>query len=297
MADRPAKRSGKKPRGRKPSPSQELMHLLDRIAANHPTARLEVDLARDAALEAFHRLHRDLTKLSQFVRRLYRARRQRSELRGRLVRVLHELTTGPTLLPRPQGRPSATPEQLHTAYRALRGEAIPEIARTLKVAVGSKDVVTYQRFLAQEVLIKGAWSLAEQLLRHRREPHNTEREKEFLDRLRHHVAGKVCQGLARKVGYQVTPEIGKQLDGMIDAALQFLQDLLLATPEGRLLLPRDGATFDPALHEALAGRPSEGPLRVRATVFPGYVLLGPEPEVIEKALVYTERPRRAEKAG
>jgi hypothetical protein len=294
MADRPAKKTSKKSRARKrPSPSQELMQLLGRIAANHPTARLEVDLARDAALEAFHRLHRDFTKLSHFVRRLYRARKQRTELQGRLVRLLHELSTGSVLLPRPAGRPALPHEPLLEVYRRLRGHDMPEMARTLQAAVGRKDAATYLRFLAQEVLIKGAWSLAEQLLRHGHEPFNAEREKEFMERLRHHVAGKVCQGLARKAGYQVTPEVGKQLDVVIDRSLWLLQDLLLAAPEGRLIVPRDGSAFDPARHEAAPGRPHEGALRIRATLFPGYAVVGPDARVVEKALVYTERPKTA----
>lgn len=291
MSDRPAKKSPKKARARKrPSPSQELMQLLGRIAANHPTARLEVDLARDAALEAFHRLHRDMTKLSHFVRRLYRARKQRSELQGRLVRLLHELATGPVLLPRPEGRPAMAHEPLLEVYRRLRDHDMPEMARALQSAVGRKESAAYLRLLAQEVLIKGCWALAEHLLRHGHEPFNAEREKEFIDRLRHHVAGKVCQGLARKAGYQVTPEVGKQLDGVIDRSLWFLQDLLLAAPEGRLIVPRDGSAFDPARHAAAPGRPQEGALRIRATLFPGYAVVGPDARVVEKAQVYTARP-------
>src|SRR5262245_24379455 len=194
MPERPAKKSAKKPGGKKrPSPSQELMQLLKRIAANHPSARLEVDLARDAALEAFHRLHKDMTRLSHFVRRLYRARKQRTELQGRLARLLHEVSTGAVALPRPAGRPDVPHEQLMEVYRRLKLHDVPDLARAIQAAIGRKQAATYQRFLVQEVLIKGGWSIAEQLIRHGHEPFSAEREKEFLDRLRHHIAGKTCQ--------------------------------------------------------------------------------------------------------
>lgn len=295
MPERPAKKPSKKPRPkRKPSPGQELMLLLGRIATNHPAARLEVDLARDAAMEAFARLHKDITKLTRYVRRLYRARKQRTELRDRLVRVLHELAAGQVTLPRPPGRPEVPHEELLATFRQLKLHDVPEVARALKAAIGRKQAATYQRFLVQEVFVKGGCAMAEHLLREGHKPFDAAAEQEFLGRLRHHVAGQVVQGLARRAGYEAAPEIARQLDAMIGRAVRFLGDVMMASPEGRLIIPADGAAFDPELHEAIAGRPSEGPLRVRTTLFPGYALLGEPGWVVEKALVYTERVGKPE---
>ena len=108
-----------------------------------------------------------------------------------------------------------------------------------------------------------------------------------------HVAGNVCQGLARQVGYRVTPEVGKDLDARIMTVLRMLEALLTATPPGRLLVPQADAAFDPERHEAIHGRPHTGELKVTATLFPGYVVLGEPVQVVEKALVYTERPQAA----
>jgi hypothetical protein len=62
--------------------------------------------------------------------------------------------------------------------------------------------------------------------------------------LRHHVAGNVCQSLARRVNYQVTPEVGKHLDGTITTVLKLLDELLTAfVAQKRMKLP--GSAYRP----------------------------------------------------
>jgi len=149
--------------------------------------------------------------------------------------------------------------------------------------------------LFRSIVVKGSRIVAEHLVRLASHPSDQPAEEQFLRQLRHHVAGNVAQGLARQVNYQVTTEVGQHLDAVIGSVLRLLSDLMTATPPGRLLLPRDGCGFDPERHEPLAGRPSSGELRVKATLFPGYVILAePAVVVVEKAVVYTERPEKEE---
>jgi hypothetical protein len=285
-------KGGKPPK--QPSALVDLLAQLDRMK-QEPTAsevRLRSDLARDSAEELFGKLRKQLRRQALQLRKL----QERSERwRTRLTELLHDLSTGPVILPGVPGRTPVAHEELTATFHKLKSHDLPGLAQTLQTAVGGGDLPAYQRFLVDEIVVKGARIVAEHLIRLASEP-GLPSEEEFLARLRHHVAGNVVQGLARQVNYKVTPEIGKHLDVVISAVLHLLSNLLTTTPPGRLLLPLDGEPFDPARHEALAGRPKSGELRIRATLFPGYAILSTPPTVVEKALVYTERAERQAEA-
>ena len=265
----------------------DLLGQLDKMKQD-PTGsqvRLRADLARDSAEELFVKMRRQLRRQASQIRKL----EERSDRwRGRLTDLLHELSVGPVILPPLPGGTPASHDELTERFRKLKNHDVAGLAQTLKAAVGGGELPAYQRFLVDEIVVKGCRIVAEHLIRlaSATGPNN---EREFMDRLRHHVAGNVVQGLARQVNYQVRPEVGQHLDGVIGSALRLLEDLLTTTPPGRLVLPRDGSPFDPERHEPLAGRPSTGELRVKATLFPGYVILGSPAVVVEKAVVYTER--------
>jgi hypothetical protein len=150
-------------------------------------------------------------------------------------------------------------------------------------------VIAFQRFLVDEILVRGSRILVEHLLRNAEQPWDEAQQAEFFDKLRDHIAGNVCQGLARKVGYQMTPDAGMQHEALIRQSLTFLADLLTADPPGRLLIPLADSPFDPQRHEPIAGRPASGELKVTAMLFPGYLIRGNPERVEEKARVYTER--------
>jgi hypothetical protein len=275
-------------RPRQPSALAELLAQLDRMKQD-PTAsevRLRSDLARDSAEELFSKMRRQLRKQAGLLRKL----QERSQRwRSRLTELLHELTTGPVVLPAVPGGTPVKQDELTVTFRKLKTHDVPGLAQAIHAAAGAGELPAYQRFLVEEIVVKGSRIVAEHLIRLASAPVGRTGEEEFLGRLRHHVAGNVSRGLARQVNYKTTPETGQHLDAVIGAVLRLLNDLLTATPPGRLLLPLDGGPFDPQRHEPLAGRPTTGELKVKATLFPGYVILAEPPVVVEKALVYTDR--------
>src|SRR4051794_3624399 len=101
---RSGEKGGDKP-ARVPSALGDLLAQLDRMKQD-PTAsevRLRSDLARDAAEEVFAKLVRRLRRKDKQVRKL----QERSERwRPRLTDLLHDLATGPVILPPvPGGKP------------------------------------------------------------------------------------------------------------------------------------------------------------------------------------------------
>lgn len=286
----------KKPKGEKPikipSALADLLAELD-LLKQDPTAsavRLHSDLARDAAQEAFAKLVRRARRKEAKARK---AQERAERWRSRLNDLLHELATGPVVLPPVPGSRPASHDDLTATFRKLKGDDVPRLAQAIRAAVGSGELPAFQRFLVEEIVVKGGRIVAEHLVRLASRPAGADGEEEFSRQLRHHVAGNVVHVLARKANYKVTTEIGRHLDAVIGTVVGLLSDLMTAAPPGRLLLPRDGSAFDPARHEPLAGRPSSGELRVKATLFPGYVILARPSVVVEKAVVYTEKAEKA----
>ncbi len=287
------KRSKSSKGGESVSPLAEVLAELDRIKQDTSPGevRLHADLARDAVVEVFRQVQERLRHLSKRRRKL---KRQRHNLRARLVDLLHELSTGPVVLPRRPGRPLAGHEWLTATYRRLREVDFPGLALAIHEASGKKNTATFQLLLMEEVLVRGSRVLAEQLVR--LGGTLPAEDETFLNRLRDHIAGKVCSRLARQMGYPVTPLLGKQLHGLIGLALPFLEGLLTAAPPGRLIVPRPGSRFDPARHEPIGGQRSTGELKVTETLFPGYVILSDPPRVVERAQVYVER-KQSKRSG
>jgi hypothetical protein len=279
----PVPRRGQKGSRRKRSKTEEFLQRLDHISTAHPPARLLVDLARDAALEAYRK---KAEKSRRLAADLDRMRRKRDVLNNRLVAVLHELTTGTVLLPRPPGPPPVDHDALLAAFRRLRSTEFPALAQTLHDRAGRADVAAFQRFLVDEILIKGSRIVVEHLLRHAGQTDGGV-EMRFREQIRDHIAGHVDQGLARKVGYQMTADVGRDRNVLIERSIAFLTDLLTAAPPGRLLAPLPEDPFDPLRHEATPGRPAEGNVQVLATLFPGYLIREDPDRVVEKALVFT----------
>jgi hypothetical protein len=287
MADRVPdpnkKRSGK--RSRKSVKTLEFIQRLDQIALSYPAVRLMVDMARDAGLEIFRKQERMVRRLTLEVKRL---RKKRHLLHDRLVQLLHELTTGPVVLPRPSGRPPVAHEELLRTFRRLQTQDFPRLAQTLHEHAGRSTATAYQRFLVDEILINGSRVLVEYLLRQVNRQASAIEEADFLHELQDHLAGNVVNGLAKKADYKVTPDVAKLCGQLIALSVSFLDDLLTATPPARLLIPLPGSAFAPDRHEATPGRPSTGTLKVTATLFPGYLICGNPETVAEKARVYTE---------
>jgi hypothetical protein len=271
---------------RPPKALTEFFRLLEQIRPGEKASRLQLDMAKDAATEVFGKLLRQSERLLQ---RLARARDRRNAIHARLLSVLQDLATGPVRMPRPAGLPPITHEQLEVTFRELADKDYPAVARTLHAAIGKSDTLAYERFLVEEVFLKASIILVEHLVRRAGHPWPTDAELRFLEGLRHHVAGSVNQNLARQTGYLVTLEVGGELDKLLEKTLQLLFDLQTSDPPGRLLVPALASDFDPARHEAIAGRPSTGALIVRATIFPGYIILSDPPRVVVKAKVFTKR--------
>jgi hypothetical protein len=254
---------------------------LDRIKQTFPASALQADMVRDTLVD-LHRLARRQAKL---IRRLRQAREERHV---RLVELLHELATGGVILPRTPGRAALPHEQLLATYRRLRAHDFLALAQILHEVIGRGEVPAYLRFLVDEILAKGSLILVEHMIRQAPHTRSQEDEDTFLERLRHHISGNVVHGLGKQVQYQVTPEVGEHIQNLVKTVTRFLTDLLTANPPGRLLVARPETPFDPERHEPIPGRPSTGDLEVRATLFPGYIVLDSPPRIVEKAQVYTE---------
>src|SRR5262245_30736166 len=279
------------PRKRPPTLVTEFVHLLEEIRPEQSAARLKFDMARDAGIEGFREI---LGRLQRVQTRLARTRRRRNVIHSRLTGILGDLAAGPVRLPRPAGLPPVSLDQLEQTYHELRTTDFPGAAEALQAAIGGSDVLAYQRFLVEQALVEGSVILVEHLVRYGVHPRPPEQELHFLDELRHHMAGLINHDLAKQTTYLVTPEVGGRIDALLGKSLRFLVDLLTCDPPARLLTATMGGDFDPARHEAIAGRPNTGTLQVRATTFPGLIVYSDPPRIVAKALVFTKRVEQPE---
>lgn len=136
----------------------------------------------------------------------------------------------------------------------------------------------FRKLLADQVLVQGIPLL---LVRRNTDPAE--------DRLQ---AGRDIQASLFKT-MNIQPEKGHLPEGLltdleaaITKGLDFIQAMALATPPGCLLVPSAGTAFNPAQHEAVAGCPTEGAVKIKLTVFPGYLPCFSQ-RALERALVYT----------
>lgn len=292
----PRERPGRRRRDEKQSSGNEtqaaiaeFVRLLGQIHPSEAASRLQLDMARDAGLDAFRQL---AARIKRHKARRDRARQRRRIAQDRLLAVLHDLASGPFVLPRPQDETDVPIEALLATFHELTGDDFPGLARQLHDAIGPKaDLLALRCFLVEEVFAKSSCILVEHLVRRAARSRPDDDEARFLDDLRHHIAGKINRTLARQMGYQVTPEVGRQLDALLVKSLHFLHDLLAGSSPARLILPLSGAPFDPQRHDPAPGRPASGTLVVRATLSPGFVLLEQPPRLLARAQVYTTRVR------
>lgn len=272
-------------KGRIKAALKEFVRLVDQIHPERAASRLQLDMARDAGLDAAGKM---LVRIQRLEVKLTRARGKRNAARNRLLSLLHDLATGPVVFPRPAGLPPVDEALLERTFEVLRTTDFPSLTRTLHDAAPKADALAYQRYLVEEIFHKGSAILAEHLVRESRRPHPCEDEVQFLNDLRHHLAGNVNQTLARQAGYQVSAEVAREVDAILVRGLRFLLDLLTISPPRRLILPTMGSDYDPTRHEVIPGRPASGAVLVRATIFPGWAELGDSPRVLAKAQVYTK---------
>lgn len=265
----------------------EFVRLMGQIHPDRAASKLQLDMARDAGLEAFNKLIKYVERLRL---RVSRVRQKRAVVYTRLMSILTDLATAPVKFPRPKGLPPVTLKELELTYRELGFNDFPGLAGTLRDSIGQGEVLAYERFLVEEILLKGSVILVEHLIRYAHDPKPPEEEEHFLVQLKHHLVGLVNHGLAKQTGHHVTPALGKAIDAVVGRALSFLVDLHTSDPPARLIAPNLGSDFDPDRHEAIAGRPSTGLLHVRATIFPGYMAFEPDGvRIVAKAKVFTKR--------
>src|SRR5262249_50913480 len=139
------------------------VRLMGQLHPSEAATRLQLDMARDAGLEAFRRLAR---QAKRFRARLGRAREKRRPAPEQLRGVLHDPAPGPVALPRPAGAAPVPQDQVLAAFHRLATDDFPALAQALHEAVGRVSAVSYQCFLVEEVLAKGTYILIERLLRH-----------------------------------------------------------------------------------------------------------------------------------
>lgn len=280
--DRSARRARVK--GELKAAIKEFVRLMDQARPEKAATRLQLDMARDAGLDACRKMLRRLTALDA---RLKRARQRSDAARERHLTLLDDLASGSVIFPRPAGLVPADPAKLDGAFAELRSRDFPALAETLRTATGQAETIAYERYLAEEFFRKGSAILAEHLVREGRHPLPIADEVQFLDKLRHHLAGNVQQTLMQQSGTKVTQEVAQEIDAVLVRSLRFLLHHLTISPPRRLLMPTMGTDFDPELHEASPGRPTEGAVVIRTTIFPGCVELSQPQRVLAKALVYT----------
>jgi hypothetical protein len=283
--ERPARRRGRT-KSQLKAAVKEFLRLLDKVPTDKPATKLQLDMARDAGVDACGHLFKRIQKLEA---RVARGRQRRDAARERLLTLLAELAAGPVIFPRPNGLPEIDAAKLDQAFAQLRDKDFPALAGKLRDATGQSEAIAYERYLVEEFFLKGSSIMAEHLVRESRRPHPVEDEVEFLDKLRYHLAGNVQQALMQQAGYKIPHEMAQEIDAVLVRTLRFLLYLLTMAPPRRLILPTMGTEFDPALHEVVPGRPNSGAVVVRATIFPGCVSLEDPPRVVAKALVYTRQ--------
>jgi hypothetical protein len=155
------------------------------------------------------------------------------------------------------------------------GSARQETARAFAVA-------NFRRLFAEQVLDEGGRLLADQ-------PDSGEEAIASSVVAKLHAILRIReQTLAR-----LPASFPQDLERAVRRGVALLREAARAVPPGVLLFPQRtlaagaaGTVFDPLRDEPLPGCPTEGPLRLRMTVFPGYRVGGDGP-ILEKALVYT----------
>src|SRR5262245_53176842 len=106
-------------RGKIKAALKEFVHLIDKIQPEKASTRLQLDMARDAGLDASRKM---LTRIHRLERQLVRTRGKRDASRNRLLTLLHELASAPVIFPRPAGLPPIDPGQMERTFDELRAK-------------------------------------------------------------------------------------------------------------------------------------------------------------------------------
>jgi hypothetical protein len=102
---------------------------------------------------------------------------------------------------------------------------------------------------------------------------------------------KIYESVRQELGRKEPPaEVADRIRETVGKGVSLLWAMRAASPSACLLVPQRGSVFIPDEQEAVLGRPDQGTVHVRFTVFPGYLVTGSN-RVLEKALVYTETER------
>jgi hypothetical protein len=264
-----------RPKKQKPNP----LKIIENVIRDYPDTAQDLDLVRAAFLKV-QRKAQERTRVLAAQAHHYKKGRDAAE--ARLDALLRAVADGAVFLPAPARAPS--PEPLRLAFTELKVKDYPALARALHARARRFTVTDWQRFLGREVLLETTCLAAEKFVVHGA-AWVTADEAEARLQLRQAVARSAERRLRRRSGLKALGALEGPFNLLVERSARFALDLLTAA--GRLLAPHVGAPFDPRRHEALAGRPNEGALVVRALMFPGFAV-GPG-EAVEKAVVYTDR--------
>jgi hypothetical protein len=219
------------------------------------------------------------------VRRLRKARRRpRKGRQGRLALLSRCLATEDgRQYPHPPPETGPQHAQLIGTFSNLRNQTFRTLAEHLfnlwtethTEGPHAREVTvwTMQQLLAEQILGRASQLFAEEMLANEEcESAQAVAATEAVSRLVPRVV-RAVQTALEPFGIDGLPdEVASELEEVAADGLQFVRDLLEATPPGRLLFPGKHATFDPNHHEAIDPGETTPKSRIASTIFPGYVI-------------------------
>jgi hypothetical protein len=225
-----------------------------------------------------------------------RAEEWELEKRGRdLQRQLDEALRRLATEDPARSTPSASGTQhdaLQRAFRRLRSQGFRSLSEALfrfgkaRLQAEPPTAAHFLAFLADRILVWGGQLvLGQQMAEAAGDVAPISPREAVRDTIR--------QALEHKLGAPLSDELARQLDLLVDESLTLLGGVFGGSPPGKLLVPAEGTTFDPAYHETWDGTSPASGARIYATLFPGYLVVGPgEVRVAEKAQVAAKKPDR-----
>jgi hypothetical protein len=150
--------------------------------------------------------------------------------------------------------------------------------------LGSGEADRWQIELTRHVFLQGARHFLLALLM-RADPTTAPSESDEQRLLCTH-RDEVNDALRRAIapaGVRLDGQTGELVEETIEGGLLLAWDVLASPAPGWLVLPAEGAPFDPKLHETSGTRAPRGAL-IDKVIFPGYVMRG-SPDTVDKARV------------
>jgi hypothetical protein len=213
--------------------------------------------------------------------------REREELSRRLNDALGRLAgkdAGAWSLASPGGGPQH--DQLVQVFRQLKLQDFQALSLSLysvwqKKAAHSGTtpptfaLARFRQTLAEAILVEGSMLLSV-------------RRSGSVEADMQEVSQAIHESIQTQLKMKNTPppEVAGKLNETIARGIHLLREMAMATPPACLLVPHRETAFVPEQHEAMIGCPDQGTVRVKLTVFPGYLVTASN-RVMEKALVYT----------